>query len=76
MPAVAGSAAGLASADDNEPVAVDAESPFPSDGIADFGKLVTVKLKELVADLAVQMIVLRIAVVMFVNGTPPQVHLT
>ena len=52
-------------------MAGDAELMFAGDRVANGGHLVAMKLDQLVALLAVQVVVLRIAVVVLVDGAAP-----
>lgn len=69
-----GAAAIVADAEDDEAVAVDAELVFAGHRIANLPNLVAVKFDQFVALLAVQVIVLRIAVVVLVDGTAVERH--
>src|ERR1700752_2243365 len=53
---------------DDQPVASDAEIVLAGHRVADYLQLFARKFDKLVAHLAVQMVVLRVAVVMLVNG--------
>ena len=68
-------AAVAAKAGDEEPVAIDVEVVLPGDGIAEALDLVAVELDQLVADLAMEVIVTGVAVLMFVDAASPEGHL-
>jgi hypothetical protein len=69
-------AAVVADAVDDEPVTSDAKVMLASNGIAEFLQLVAAKLDELVADLAIEVVVLRITIVVLVHGTATKRHLS
>ncbi len=68
-------AAVVADAGDDEAVAGDAEVVFAADGVAEGLQFFAAELDELVADLAVEVVVLRVAVVVFVDGSAAEGHL-
>ena len=67
-------AAVVADAGDDEAVAGDAEVVFAGDGVAERLQFFAAELDELVADLAVKVVVLRVAVVVFVDGPATERH--
>ena len=72
---VAAAATLEADASHREPVTVDTEIVFAGYRFSNGGQLLAVKLDQLVANLAVEVIVLRVAVIVFVNSAAPQVQL-
>ena len=69
-------AAVVANAGDDEAVARNAEVVFLGDGVAEDLQFFAAELDELVADLAVEVVVLRIAVVVLVDGSAAERHLS
>lgn len=67
-------AAFLADAGDDQAVPRHAEAVFAADGVADPLQFVALKLDERVAHRAVQMVVLRVAVVVLVDGAAAEGH--
>jgi len=59
---------------DDEAVTGDAEAVFAGDCIADSAEVGALEFDELIADRAVQVVVLRIAVVVLVDGPSAKVH--
>ena len=76
LTSVAFSAAVAADAGDDEPVAGDAEIVLSRHGIAKIGERFAAEFDQLVANLAVQMVMLRITVVVLVNGPAAERHLS
>src|SRR5262245_47074598 len=68
-------AALVADAGDNQPVTGDAKVVLAGYGVTDFLQFVARKFDQLVAHLTIQMVVLRIAVVVLVNGPATEGHL-
>ena len=68
-------AAVAADAGDDEAVAGDAEVVFTGDGIAECGELFAREFDELVAHLAVEVVVLRVAVIVLVHSPVAERHL-
>jgi hypothetical protein len=71
---MARSTALTANARDNQPVAGHSKVVLLTHGIADFRQLVAVKLDQFVAHLAIEVIMLRVAVVMLVDGSTAEGH--
>jgi hypothetical protein len=61
---------------DGEAVTRHAEVVLPGNRISNSSQFLAVKFDQLAADLAVQMIVLRISVIVFINGSTFEVHLS
>jgi len=59
----------------DQSVRVDAELVFPGDGFAKLQQLVALEFDQLVAFGAVQVVVLRVAIVVFIHGTAVERHL-
>jgi len=68
-------AAGADAADD-QAMAAHAKAMRSGHGVADLDDLIAVELEQLLALLAVEMIVLRIAVVMLIDSPPVEIHLS
>jgi hypothetical protein len=66
----------LADAMDDQPVSEHSEMMFASHGVADLLEIVAAELDQLVAFLAMQVIVLRVTVVVFVDFASLEIHLT
>jgi hypothetical protein len=67
-------AAFLTNAGHNQPVSCDAEAVFAPHGVAQALQLVALELDERITHRAVEMVVLRVAVVVLVDGTAAEGH--
>src|SRR3954452_19891 len=74
LPSVPLAAAVVAYAGDDQAVAGDAEIVFLGDGIAERLQFFAAELDELIADLTVEVVVLRVTVVVFVDGPAAEGH--
>ena len=68
-------AAGVADSRDDQPMAGDMEVVFLGHSITQFDQFVTLELNQLLATLAIEVIVLWVAIIMFINGSARQLKL-
>jgi len=68
-------AAFVARSRDHKAMTIDLEIVFLRDGLAKGDELIGLEFNQLLTFLAVKMIVLRIAIIMLVDGSPLQIHL-